>query len=439
MAPAPPPGAPAATATTATATTGSDSGRRRRRRRPSRQGRRDRRGLRLGRDRDRPGLPGCHGPFGLPGPRTRTGLRRDGSRGRQPVPSGQRPRPTLDGQVAVAPGAAGPASSCRTTTPNGISTTAVVPPYTDRRSETLIACRVASLLTTNSPSCSLCARSNSAGLASRALMSSSSVGGQAQAAVFDLGDQARAHPVGPDLDPGVGRGEHRGVLDQLGDQVDDVADRVPRDQVVRLAGHVDPDVVFDLGHRGPQDVDHRHRVAPAAAGHRARQDDQALGVPAHAGGEVVEAEQVGERPRLAGPPLHRVQHPQLPVQQGLVAHGDVQEDLVDSLAQPWPGRRRRRRPRPGRCRTTPRSGRSPRCCWWRAAATRRRRRRHRPAGAARPRAAAVRSAISRTLSFSPVRSLVTLRPNQTSRKTEADHGEPGPGRRPGRPRGPAGC
>ena len=57
-------------------------------------------------------------------------------------------------------------------------------------------------------------------------------------------------------------------------------------------------------------------------------------MPAHAGGQVVEAEQVGERARLTGPPLHRVQHPQLPVQQGLVAHGDVQEDLVDSLAQP---------------------------------------------------------------------------------------------------------
>src|SRR6185312_4652338 len=124
------------------------------------------------------------------------------------------------------------------------------------------------------------------------------LGGQAQAAVFDLGDQAGAHPFGPDLDPGVGRGEDGGVLDEFGDQVDDVTDRAAGHQVLGFAVHVDPDVVF---HLGPQDVDDRHRVAPAAAGNRTRQDDQALGVPAHAGGEVVDAEQVGQRFRLAGP------------------------------------------------------------------------------------------------------------------------------------------
>jgi hypothetical protein len=55
-------------------------------------------------------------------------------------------------------------------------------------------------------------------------------------------------------------------------------------------------------------------------------------MPAHTGGEVVEAEEIGQRLGLTSPPLHRIQHCQLPVQQGLTAHGDVQEDLVDPLA-----------------------------------------------------------------------------------------------------------
>ena len=49
-----------------------------------------------------------------------------------------------------------------------------MPPYTDWRSDTLMACLAASLLTTNRPSCSLLARSNSGGFASRRLMSASS-------------------------------------------------------------------------------------------------------------------------------------------------------------------------------------------------------------------------------------------------------------------------
>ena len=58
----------------------------------------------------------------------------------------------------------------------GISTMAVVPPYGDSRSETLIPCRAASWPTTNRPSWSLLARSNSGRLARRALISASSPG-----------------------------------------------------------------------------------------------------------------------------------------------------------------------------------------------------------------------------------------------------------------------
>src|SRR6201992_3938498 len=51
------------------------------------------------------------------------------------------------------------------------------------------------------------------------------------------------------------------------------------------------------------------------------QDDQPLGVAAHTGGQVVEAEQVLERLGVGGAPLHAVQHGQLAVQQRLVAAG----------------------------------------------------------------------------------------------------------------------
>ena len=95
-----------------------------------------------------------------------------------------------------------------------------------------MSCLAASRLTTNSPSCSLFGEVELRRAGQAPVDVVEFVGGQAQAAVLDLGDQARAHPVGPDLDPRVRRGEHRGVLDELGDQVDDVADRVPRDQVV---------------------------------------------------------------------------------------------------------------------------------------------------------------------------------------------------------------
>ena len=75
------------------------------------------------------------------------------------------------------------------------------------------------------------------------------------------------------------------------------ATAAPGHGVARLGDDVDPGVVLDLGDRAAQHVDDRHRVAPAPAGRRAGQDDQALRVPAHAGGEVVEPEQVLERRR----------------------------------------------------------------------------------------------------------------------------------------------
>jgi hypothetical protein len=50
--------------------------------------------------------------------------------------------------------------------------------------------------------------------------------GKAEAPVFNLDSESAAHLVGPDHHPGGGRRERRGVLDQFGEQVDNVVDRV---------------------------------------------------------------------------------------------------------------------------------------------------------------------------------------------------------------------
>src|SRR4029453_4422259 len=56
----------------------------------------------------------------------------------------------------------------------------------------------------------------------------------------------------------------------------------------------DPLVVLDLTQRRPDDVGEPHGCGPLAGWFDAGQHQQRFGVAAHAGGEVVEAEQVGE-------------------------------------------------------------------------------------------------------------------------------------------------
>jgi hypothetical protein len=48
--------------------------------------------------------------------------------------------------------------------------------------------------------------------------------GDAQAPVLHFDGEAIGHPLGPDLHPGGGGREQGGVLDQLGEQVDQVGD-----------------------------------------------------------------------------------------------------------------------------------------------------------------------------------------------------------------------
>src|SRR5262249_2091329 len=78
----------------------------------------------------------------------------------------------------------------------------------------------------------------------------------------------------------------------------------------------------------PDDVHHPDRVAPAPPWRLAGQDDQALRVPAHAGGQMVDAVQVLEFLGLARPALHAVEQGELAVQQRLAAPGQGPEHVA---------------------------------------------------------------------------------------------------------------
>ena len=156
----------------------------------------------------------------------------------------------------------------------------------------------------------------------------------AQAPVLDLDGEAVGHPLGPDLHAGGGGREQGRVLDQFGEQVDQVGDRRRGDRLLGISGDGDPLVVLNLRDRRPDHVDHRDRGAPGANGRRARHDGQGLGVAAHPGREVVQREQVRE---LAGTDrllLQVVDDLQLPVQQGLIPAAQAHEDLPQAVAQP---------------------------------------------------------------------------------------------------------
>ncbi len=157
--------------------------------------------------------------------------------------------------------------------------------------------------------------------------------GHAEAAVVDLQGETVRHALAVHLDRGVRRREHRGVLQQFGDEVGDVGDGGADDAQAREAAHLDALVVLDLGDGGPYDVHQLDGLAPLTGGRGAGEDHQAFGVAAHAGGHVVEAEEVGQFLGVLGTAFHGVKEGQLAVQQHLVAAGQVDEHLGDSAAQ----------------------------------------------------------------------------------------------------------
>ncbi len=159
--------------------------------------------------------------------------------------------------------------------------------------------------------------------------------GHADAAVGDLeDDRAVLLRTGHHVDPGLRGREGGGVLQQLGDEVDDVA-RGPAEELDRRRrGELDALVLLDLGRGGAQHVDERHRAAAAAGDVGAGEDQEVLGVAAHARREVVELEELGEGLRVLLLVLQLLDEAQLALDEGLRAAREVDEDAVERGAQP---------------------------------------------------------------------------------------------------------
>lgn len=151
-----------------------------------------------------------------------------------------------------------------------------------------------------------------------------------EAAVLDLDDQALGDHPGPHRD-GARRGGVRGrVVDELGQQMDDVGDRGRGDVHLLLGVHLHPLVLGDLTDRAAQDVHQRDRLGPAAARPFAADDDEVLLVAAQLAGRGVQFVQALEDVGVAVLALQRVQLAQLEVDEVLALPGDAKDDLLEA-------------------------------------------------------------------------------------------------------------
>ena len=217
----------------------------------------------------------------------------------------------------------------------GRETSAVVPEPGVTLSPTLMPCRVASRATTWNPAAATSPTSMSGGDASSALACSICSAGmpRPQSSMRDE-PAAGAGPVGPGAhrDGGVRRREAHGVLGELGQQVREVDDGVPDHGALLVDDEHDALEVLGLCDGRAQHVAQRHGLAPRARGLLAREHEQVLRVAPHPGGDVIEREQVGERIGVALRLLELVDDLQLPVQEALVAAGEVGEQVGRELA-----------------------------------------------------------------------------------------------------------
>ena len=90
---------------------------------------------------------------------------------------------------------------------------------------------------------------------------------------------------------GVGAGVPHRVLQQLGEEVDQLGGVLAVDLDTGAGEQLDPLVLLDFGGSGPDRVLQGHRAPTLALRLAVGQDQQALGVAAHAGGQVVDLEQ----------------------------------------------------------------------------------------------------------------------------------------------------
>ena len=119
--------------------------------------------------------------------------------------------------------------------------------------------------------------------------------GHADALVADLDEHAATGQVlHGDLHLGVLGREDRGVLDQLGEQVHHVGDRLADQRDVRRHVQRDPVVLLDLRGRGAGHVGERYGLRPLARVVVPGEQQQVLRVTAHAGDQVVHGEEAAE-------------------------------------------------------------------------------------------------------------------------------------------------
>ncbi len=140
-----------------------------------------------------------------------------------------------------------------------------------------------------------------------------------------------AAPV--DLDVGVGRRERQRVLDQLRDHVAHVGGGRAVDARVVDMAQTYAAVALDLAERTAHDVAHGNRRAPRAGRRETREHEQRFRVTAHAGREVVEAEEVLERLRIRLVVLELADELELARQQVLVAAPEVDVRVGDAAPQ----------------------------------------------------------------------------------------------------------
>ncbi|ESQ05485.1 Spidroin-1 [Streptomyces sp. PVA_94-07] len=146
-------------------------------------------------------------------------------------------------------------------------------------------------------------------------------------------DPAVRQPRRGDPDLGLRRGERRRVLQQLGEEVDEVGHGAAVDLRLRHTRHLDALVLLHLGGGGAQHVDQRDRLVPAAARLLAGEDQEVLAVAPHTGREVVQLEEVLQLVRVGLVVLQAGDQRQLALDEGLVAAREVGEDRVDVAPQ----------------------------------------------------------------------------------------------------------
>ncbi len=155
--------------------------------------------------------------------------------------------------------------------------------------------------------------------------------GHTETAVFDLDHTAVGDLVSGDVDGRVRWREGGGVLDQLGEHVDHVTDRVATDGGTGDRQHLDAGVVLHLSDRTTDDVLERDRSAPATGWFRSGQHDEVFSVTPHARREVVEPEQLSQLVGVGLLAFQAVDDLELAVDERLAATGQVEEGVTDTL------------------------------------------------------------------------------------------------------------